>query len=584
MRRHIVTSLFLLIMSKSLLKIYRLLLLTMFVMLSDFVFSQSCNTSSKKAEKYFKASYQEFVNENYDKSLSLVNKALDKNDEYREAALLRAEIYLELKNDSLAIASYERLLEIDSMFFPRAAISLSKLYAKCFRFDDSIELLKWFLSLTNQKEIIRQSALKQLSLVEFQKYLVENPVDCNLTNLGSIVNTSADEYVNQYYVNENKLIFTKRYKSDLKDSYEENVFVTTMYDSVWVIPQPLLKEINNIGAANFSSDGNKIFFSDSNRNDGLSSCDIYFVESENGRWSEPENIKSVNTSDWESQPCVSYDGKELYFVRRNKQLGTSDIYVSLIDNDGNWSRPQRLSSNINTEGNEMAPFLHHDGKTLYFSSDGHLGMGGYDLFVSRRDDSGNWSDPVNMGYPLNTKNDELNIVISNDAKRAFVSVSSIGLSDTNYDIYEFDIDDRFSPEPVDVDILPDEDYYAIAIDRGEPVVLRNIYFEFDSFELRTDSELGIMSIVNFLNDNPFVNILLEGHTDNVGGEEYNLILSEKRAESVKNALIERGVSEKRIKAKGCGSTQPLLPNKLDDELNFLNRRVTMSIDNDIDSE
>ena len=211
-------------------------------------------------------------------------------------------------------------------------------------------------------------------------------------------------------------------------------------------------------------------------------------------------------------------------------------------------------------------------------------MGGYDLFVSRLDDSGNWSDPVNMGYPLNTKNDELNIVISNDAKRAFVSVSSIGLSDTNYDIYEFDIDDRFSPEPVDVDVLLDEDYYAIATDRGEPVVLRNIYFEFDSFELREDSELGIMSIVNFLNDNPFVNILLEGHTDNVGSEEYNLILSEKRAESVKNALIERGVSEKRIKAKGCGSTQPLLPNKLDDELNFLNRRVTMSIDNDIDSE
>ena len=130
---------------------------------------------------------------------------------------------------------------------------------------------------------------------------------------------------------------------------------------------------------------------------------------------------------------------------------------------------------------------------------------------------------------------------------------------------------------IEIEVPSDEEYYANVTQRGESVILKNIYFEFDSAELTENSEEGINVILNFLNNNPNVNILLEGHTDDVGEEEYNMVLSERRAETVKNALIDRGVSAERIKAKGCGSTQPLLPNKLDDELNFLNRRVTMSV-------
>ena len=463
------------------------------------------------------------------------------------------------------------------MYYPQSVISLSKLYAKYFQFEKAFKLLYWYLSLENQKENVRELAKKQLLLTEYQKFLVENPVDYNPVNIGDIVNTSDDEYVNQYYVNENKLVFTKRYKTDIDGLYEENVFVTVKYDSVWTIPYTLLKDINNIGAACVSSDGNTIFFSGCGWENGFGSCDIYYIESENGSWSEPENIKSINTSDWESQPCVSYDGKELYFVKRNKRLGTSDIWFSQKDNKGNWLKPTMLSGNINTEGNEMAPFMHHDGKTLYFSSDGHMGMGGYDLFVSRLDMNGEWTKPVNLGYPLNTSEDEINIVISNDAKKAFISVLNAESTVVSYDIFEFDIDDKFRPELIEIEVPSDEEYYANVTKRGEPVILKNIYFEFDSAELTENSEEGINVILNFLNNNPSVNILLEGHTDDVGEEEYNMVLSERRAETVKNALIDRGVSAERIKAKGCGSTQPLLPNKLDDELNFLNRRVTMSV-------
>lgn len=551
-------------------------MLTILIISSNIAFAQSYNTSSKKSIKYFQKAGKEFLNENYQQSLSLVDKALDNDDEFTDALLLKAEICMELKDDTLAISSYERLLEVDSMYYPQSAISLSRLYAKSFHFEKALNLLKWYLSLKNQKDIIRELAVKQLLLTEFQKSLVENPVDYKPINIGDVVNTSDDEYVNQYYVNENKLVFTKRYKADIEGFYEENVFVSAMYDSLWTIPYPLLKDINNIGAACVSSDGNTIFFSGCGWNDGFGSCDIYYIEFENGSWSEPKNIKSINSSDWESQPCVSYDGKELYFVKRNKHLGTSDIYVSKKDDSGGWLKPQILSRAINTEGNEMAPFLHHDGKTLYFSSDEHKGMGGYDLFVSRRDTNGEWTNPVNLGYPLNTSEDEINIVISNDAKKAFISV--LNTKSESFDIFEFDLDDEFRPELIEIEVPTDEEFYASAIDRGETVVLKNIYFEFDSAELTEDSEEGINIILSFLNNNPDVKILLEGHTDNVGSEEYNMSLSERRAESVKNALVDKGVSAERIKAKGCGSTQPLLPNKLDDELNFLNRRVTMSID------
>ena len=563
-------------------------MLTVIVISSNIISAQSYNTSSKKAIKYFNEAYQEYLDDNFHKSLRLVDEALDKDDAFADALLLKAEICLEL-NDTMAVLAYERLLEVDSMFYPQSAISLSKLYAKYFHYDKASELLVWYLSLDNQKKPVRESAEKQLSLVLFRKSLVENPVDYKPVNIGGVVNTSADEYVNQYYVDENKLLFTKRYKTGIEGLYEENVFVSTMYDSVWTIPYPLLKDINNIGAACVSSDGNTVFFSGCGWEDGLGSCDIYYVEFKNGYWSEPKNIRAINSYDWESQPCVSYDGKELFFVKRNKHLGTSDIYVSKKDDDDNWLKPQILSGDINTDGNEMAPFLHHDGKTLYFSSDGHLGMGGYDLFVSRRDMNGEWSKSVNLGYPLNTADDEINIVISNDAKKAFVSVLNktsemMSLDDDNsvsYDIFEFSLDDDFRPESIEIEVPTDEEYYASVIARGEPVVLRNIYFAFDSAELTEDSEEGVNAVLSFLNGNPDVKILLEGHTDDVGSDDYNMALSERRAENVMRALIDRGVSAERIKAKGCGSTQPLLPNKLDDELNFLNRRVTMSIVNEL---
>ena len=557
-------------------KINRILkpfLLTMFfIMLSEVSFSQSYKSTSRKAVKNFEKARREYLCDNR-KALMYADKALQYDENYLDALLLKAELYQDMWYDSLALMSYERIFEIDSMAYPKSAISLSKLYMKYFCYDKSVSLLNWFLSLPGQKESVRNIAERELALAKFRKELVENPVDYNPENIGNIVNSSDDEYVNQYYPAEEKIVFTNFHR--FESLVSENVYVSYMIDSLWTLPELLFENIDakDIGAANISADGSEIYFSSSALGDSYGSCDIYCVKFADGKWSAPNNINSINTPEWESQPCLSVDGKELYFVRGNKKLSTTDLFVSYKDDNGNWSKAERLNSKINTEGNERSPFIHYDGKTLYFSSDSHPGMGGYDLFVSRRDANGEWSKPVNLGYPLNSLNDEMNLVVSNDAVKAFISSHRLDGSG-GFDIYEFELDDKFRPEEIEIKTISEEDYYVAAMKKGADVTLRNIYFEFDSAELTAESFDGINEVCGFLLEYPDLKIEIVGHTDDMGDENYNQRLSERRAESVAKALIDRGVSAERIKTKGCGSTQPLLPNNFD-ELRDFNRRVSM---------
>lgn len=548
-------------------------LLTMFfIMLSEVSFSQSYKSTSRKVVKNFEKARREYLCDNR-KALMYADKALQYDENYLDALLLKAELYQDMWYDSLALISYERIFEIDSMAYPKSAISLSKLYMKYFCYDKSVSLLNWFLSLPGQKESVRNIAERELALAKFRKELVENPVDYNPENIGNIVNSSDDEYVNQYYPAEEKIVFTNFHR--FESLVSENVYVSYMIDSLWTLPELLFENIDakDIGAANISADGSEIYFSSSALGDSYGSCDIYCVKFADGKWSAPNNINSINTPEWESQPCLSVDGKELYFVRGNKKLSTTDLFVSYKDDNGNWSKAERLNSKINTEGNERSPFIHYDGKTLYFSSDSHSGMGGYDLFMSRRDANGEWSKPVNLGYPLNSLNDEMNLVVSNDAVKAFISSQRLDGSG-GFDIYEFELDDKFRPEEIEIKTISEEDYYVAAMKKGADVTLRNIYFEFDSAELTAESFDGINEVCGFLLEYPDLKIEIVGHTDDMGDENYNQRLSERRAESVAKALIDRGVSAERIKTKGCGSTQPLLPNNFD-ELRDFNRRVSM---------
>ena len=279
--------------------------------------------------------------------------------------------------------------------------------------------------------------------------------------------------------------------------------------------------------------------------------------------------EGVNTSSWESQPCVSADGKELYFVSRRN--GNADIYCAKRNADRSWGEPQNLGAPINTKGSEMAPFLHPDGKTLYFSSDKHIGMGGFDLFMSRRGEDGQWQEPVNLGFPINTSGDEINFFVAADGKTAFISSQREG-GRGGYDIYTFELPEEIRSDSanffsgVDVTELYPGDFF----------VLQDIQFEFNSSALTEDSHAGIQILADFLNRNPELRVELAGHTDNVGSAAYNLKLSSERAEVVREALVAKGIEPSRLTAKGYGDTKPLQPND-SEEHRAMNRRTEMVV-------
>ena len=172
------------------------------------------------------------------------------------------------------------------------------------------------------------------------------------------------------------------------------------------------------------------------------------IRKKDGEWTEPININSpVNTSAWEAQPSISSDGKTLYFVsNREGGNGQKDLWMSNLQSDGNWTKPINLGDKINSAGEEQSPFIHPDNKTLYFASNGLTGMGGFDLFKTIRNEDGSWSEPVNLGYPINTTFDEIGLIVNAEGNRAFYS--SDRLSNKGRDIFEFELYQEARPNPV----------------------------------------------------------------------------------------------------------------------------------------
>ena len=493
----------------------------------------------RKAVKAYESAYEAFLVRDYEKSLQQIHKALVKDPNYAEAWLLQGEIGMETGDDELAMEGYEHSLRIDSTLFPPAKSILDRL----------------------QKQ------------KRFREEAMSHPVEFNPVNLGDRVNTPDDEYVNALVLTGTELLFTRRYAIEGTVYQQEGLFMAHAAEGQWFPASQLLvhPEIDDkVGAAFLSYQGNELLFTVCGLDRHHPGCDLYAAirKSDMSPWEEVYSLE-VNDAAWDSQPSLSLDGNELFFASRRN--GNADLYHCFRDENGRWSEPENLGPVINTKGTEMAPFIHPDGKTLYFSSDTHIGMGGYDLFVSRRNEEGEWSEPVNLGYPINTPGDEINFIVAADGHTALISSIREG-GFGGYDIYSFQLkDDELKPEAVNVyDVLADD------LTPGAVVQLVNIRFAYNSAELTEDSEEGIAMLAAFLESHPELHVELAGHTDNVGSDTYNLKLSNERAEVVRQALIAKGIEEDRLTAKGYGSSKPMYPND-NDEHRAGNRRTEMIV-------
>ena len=537
-----------------------------FLLIASLCFSQH----PKKAVKAYESAYQAFEHGYYEKALQQLQKALEKDSSFAEAWLLQGEIGMETRDLDLAIGGYEHSLKADSMLFPPAALTLAQLYDGRMRYSEEIALLEWYQS----KKADEKSA-NMLVCARFREKAVANPVEFNPVNLSKEVNTMNDEYVNALVLTGTELLITRRYAVEGSAYQKEGLFLAHAADGQW-FPTSQLQvhpEIDDkIGAAFLSCKGNELLFTVCGLDRHNQGCDLYSAvrDDDQSPWHNVQSLgNSVNHPAWDSQPCLSLDGNELFFASRRN--GNADLYHCYRDDNGQWSEPENLGSVINTEGTEMAPFLHPDGKTLYFSSDTHTGMGGYDLFVSRRNEQGEWSEPINLGYPINTPGDEINFIVAADGHTALISSIREG-GNGGYDIYSFQLkNDDLKPEPVNVYDILTENFKP-----GTIVQLVNIHFGFNSTELTEDSEEGVAMLAAFLEHHQEITVELAGHTDNLGSDAYNLKLSKERAEVVLQALVEKGISTERLVAKGYGSTRPIVPNDTD-EHRAMNRRTEMII-------
>ena len=528
----------------------------------------------KKAVKAYEAAEEAFQKGDFQKAHQQLLKAVVTDPNYAEAWLLEGEVGMETKDYDLAVLGYENALSSDSLLFPPAAITLARLYDSRGNYKREIVLLRWYLSKGFSNVANNATANELLEKAVFRDWAVCHPVAFEPENLGTSVNSKDDEYVNMLSFDGSQLLFTR--KMPIGNGYQKEFLFVSQWDGQqWVEPQLLafsdFPEDVDPGAAFISADGKKLYLTGCGWSRG-SSCDLYVSEWKDGQWAMPQRLsEGINTRSWESQPCVSSDGKELYFVSRRS--GQADIYCANRNADGTWGEPQNVGASINTSGTEMAPFLHPDGRTLYFSSDTHVGMGGFDLFMSRRGEDGLWQQPVNLGFPINTSGDEINFFVAADGKTAFISSLREG-GMGGYDIYTFELPEEIRSDSANYLATVD----VVELTPGDAVVLQNIQFEYNSSALTEDSQAGIQMLVGFLQRNPDLRVELAGHTDNVGSESYNMKLSAERAESVRRALVDQGVDESRLTSRGYGASQPIAPNDTE-EHRALNRRTEMIIIN-----
>lgn len=474
---------------------------------------------------------------------------------------------------------------------------------------------------------------------------------------------------------DNELIFYSRMvEKEVTTFHSENVEEFTFsfrpdYKSQFDTGTPLQPPFNDgsvksYGASTLSVDNKEMIIcackDEKVNGQDYRNCDLYsttYKRSGTGGndyvWSELERLgPEINTpSGWEGQPSLSADGNTLYYTANRLTTRNNDIMVSKRKPDGSWGQAKPFDL-INTDGKDKSPFLHQDSETLYFVSEStkeRVGVGGLDIFYIRQQPDGSWTEPKNIGYPINSPEDELGLFVALDGQIAYFSSAKGG----NWDIYSFELYEEARPQSVallkgelhdesgdpvegatieiayegtdeiqEIKVNGDDGKYAAIVKTnkkqdvmvtvkkeghafdskliektafkednvtikgndlevkelkvGTAYEINDILYRTASADLNGRSKFILKGFARFLNENPNISVSIEGHTDNEGFADKNLVLSQDRAEGVKNFLISQGIDKKRLTSKGYGQTKPKVPNT-SDENKAQNRRTEFVI-------
>ena len=422
------------------------------------------STENKKAIKTYEEALQALRVNNNQGAITLLRKAIDIESKFLEAFIVLGDTYYQMGDNANALLAYERMMELDPSFYPTASYKIARCYFVLENFEAAEKNAKDFLDLPNKNPNLVLNAEKIYRDAKFAKSAVNEPVPVNLENLGMGVNSRYDEYYPSITADDKNFLFTRKLPFSDNRMFQEDFFVSSRENTsdLWGRAVGISRNINseyNEGAPSLSADGRVLIFAacelhrgskDYGKNrTGQGSCDLFYSVKQGDNWSNVYNVgPNVNTSNWESQPSLAPDGRTLYFIRGKSGRGVQgmDIYKSEMTANGEWGKAQKLPEPINTPYDESSVFIHPDNQTLYFSSQGHPGMGGEDIFMSKKDENGNWGEPVNLGYPINTIGPENSFLVSSSGDYAFFASDRDSLGYGGLDIYTFELPDYAKPE------------------------------------------------------------------------------------------------------------------------------------------
>ena len=581
-------------------------------------------------------------------------------------------LYLTQKRKRAA-QELEKAYRLDKEADPELPFYYAKALHYIMEFDEAIVMYKSAQTYTKMDSERYQEIAKRIDQCEYGKELVAHPVNAKIINAGPSINTRYREHSPVISADESVMLFTSVRPGNVGTkggvSTTEDIYSTDRIgEKAWSQPKNLGKNVNtrdHDASIGLSADGQKLFIYKNPPGNG----DIFECELKGTEWSKPKSLgANINTRYFEETVSISSDGKTIYFTSEKPGgFGETDIYKSTLDEEGNWTEPENLGETINTADRDESPFIHPNGKTLYFSSRGHRTMGSHDIFKSNLQEDGTWSKPENLGHPINTPGDDIYFVIAASGKHGYYSsMKEGGYGDS--DIYMVDLSppkpvvtvieeettevtepvivanpltilkgkvtDAVTQDPVEAAIkvidnekneviseffsnsatgkylvsLPSGKNYGISVESegylfhsenfdippttdfqeitkdvslkkiqiGSSIVLRNIFFDHDKATLRKESVAELERLIQLLKDLPKLKIEIAGHTDNSGSDSYNLKLSQRRAKSVVDFLIDKGIAQGRLTAKGYGEGKPIDTNETE-EGRQKNRRTEFTI-------
>jgi outer membrane protein OmpA-like peptidoglycan-associated protein/predicted negative regulator of RcsB-dependent stress response len=620
--------------------------------------------TNTKARSLLEKAQQQTRERDFVKAVETLNQLNEKFPSFGDAFLLKGSLLKAMGDNRNALAAYRDGLSK----VPLEAVHASEyqlvgdLALSYGDYQTALDAYKNLMKVAPKTQKNLAKSQRQLLTCEFALNATKHPVGEAPVALPSPMNAFKFQYFPALTADNRFLLFTGRPAA----SSGEDLYVSRQSkDGSLGAPVPISPAINssyNEGAGSISGDGKTLVFASCDRPKAIGNCDLYISRRTGNNWSTPVNLgTNVNSTEWDSQPSLSADGRTLFFTstRRGGQ-GQEDIYVTTLQPDGTWSAAQNVGTPVNTAGKDMAPFIHASGTTLYYVTDGLVGMGGLDVFRCEKSAGGSWSEPRNLGYPLNTFENEASLFITSDNQKGFCSrtkasdeplggyrlarerpvelfsfavptpvkaretstytqgrvfdattkkplkaevklydldtdvLTQFVTSDPEYGDYtvvlneghhyamyaaadkyllkslSFDYSSQRTFDPLSLDI------YLEPVRSGRSVVLNNLFFDTNKYELKPQSRTELNRLIEFLRQYRDVQIEVSGYTDNVGSPEANIQLSQRRAQAVVEYLSSHGISVNRLRSKGYGEGHPLAANDTEAHRQ-LNRRIELHI-------